>query len=384
MSERDRHKATYYSGKKPYLTHNYRTMMKKKTQEEYYFHELNVDPMSELLRPYIHDPELPGFTGYEYMEPPWGFIIPGTPGWGWGPAPGECGMACNDSMLDCEGGCTTVPCICASGGLSAAIAWDEGGKGYIGGTTPVSVIVCTGDVSGSASGEYPSMGVHIVDGAGFAQVVRVALVDCVGDECCDFIVTGADTVNAGSQWTGTVSPSCPGATCSVVSNSGCALSCSISPAGSQVTVTPGGGDCGSFIVTVTDNAAGCSGSASKNVRINGGGASWQSIHACPPSASCSDLNCATNTGAEQNISQCIDSATGFKWGGGPICQFNTISLVCRGCTETGCPAAANEYPTCINKQNCLERDFELNCDPGDGREHCSKWGCNKCEWKCAC
>lgn len=212
MSKRDDHKATYYSGKKPYLVHNYRTMMKKKTQEEYYFHELNVDPMSELLQPYQRHPDIPGF-GWEYMAPnfDWNFPPYDYPGWGYPDV--DCQLACNDSMLDCEGGCTTIACICAVEPIIAVIAWDDtGGNAYIGGSTPSGVIVCIKDSTESGiTMEYPTVGVTITDARGGEYTVRVAVVDCL--QCCEpFTLTGDDTVNAGTTWVGTISPACPGAT----------------------------------------------------------------------------------------------------------------------------------------------------------------------------
>jgi hypothetical protein len=95
-------------------------------------------------------------------------------------------------------------------------------------------------------------------------------------QCCEegegFSLTGGDTVVSGEVWTGTISPPCPSLECSVVSNSGCDIGCTLNAFGSQVVVATDPDDCGSFTVTVSQPSKGeCAGvSASKTVRTSEG------------------------------------------------------------------------------------------------------------------
>jgi hypothetical protein len=212
----------YWSGKKPYLVHDFRQMMKRKTQEEYFFHELTDEPMSELYKPWWQDDEVIPGMGWEYMGPPVegppyfeppGGIIPG----------GECGFACNPSMLDCEGGCTTVVCICGVPPLNVVVLEDPTG-GLISAIPIASTMVkvCLQDNPGDIDDKYPKALIGIQDGKGRIQKVQVSLVDC--KDCCDsFTFTGDATVNPNATWSGTLSPGCEYATVSVASNSGCTL-----------------------------------------------------------------------------------------------------------------------------------------------------------------
>jgi len=106
------------------------------------------------------------------------------------------------------------------------------------------------------------------------------------DWCCDAFAVTADqaTVDPGATAKFTIGPPCPGATCTVTSNSGCAankLACSVSEDGSKALVVVGGTACGSFDVTVTQAAtASCAQySASTTVRINntGQGGAWVAV-----------------------------------------------------------------------------------------------------------
>lgn len=280
MSDRDRHKATYYSGKKPYLTHNYRTMMKRRTQEEYYFHELHQDPMSQLLRPYLDDPKIHGFM-WEYMAPDWGWI---GPPWEY-PGPGGEGMigpydghdpppdeGCEDCTI---AGPTSIEC----------------GNAWMGQVIPSE---CAGFITFAVGQDGEEMATAVTD-AGFIVVAvpsdteETAMIICssgglhgatccvtVDIDCCcaEFTVSGAATVSPDSIWSGTVDPPCPTATCEVTSNSGCSLSCGFD--GETVTVTVSDTDCGSFTVTITDDKEGCSAVGTATVRINneGQGGGW--------------------------------------------------------------------------------------------------------------
>lgn len=140
--------------------------------------------------------------------------------------------------------------------------WIDGGAGgcFVTHNGVFATVCCDGDA--------PEQTFTLCYNAGNCTDCIEVVVEC---GCCDeFTLTGNDTVNAGSTWTGTIDPACPGATCEVVSNSGCTIGCSVNESGSQVTVPVGGADCGGFTVTVTE-PEGCEGdSASKSVRINGG------------------------------------------------------------------------------------------------------------------
>lgn len=420
----DPHKSRYYSGKKPYLVHNYRTMMKKKTAEEYYFHELNLNPMSEQLKPYFYRPEVEGF-GYEGVAPPGGTPYdppgedPDNPGGPGGEDPGgggDCTLACNNSMLDCEGGCTTIICICGTpfegsagedslrkrgqGGLGASIKWDAtGDQARITGTTINSVTVCIPDVSdqlSSSGAEYPSIGIEIVDGKLDIQIVTVWIIDCRPTvDCCDaFSLTGSNTINPGGSWIGTISPPCPGAACEVVSNSGCSITCIVDEAGSQVEVIPDPNDCGSFTVTVTeegDIGDGCSAhSASKTVRINntGQGGSWTTVGS-PTNCTAGGTCCSVGSGS-------CDCA---PIGGVPIgctvdeCRYNGVGVgtLCMCANDPACcttPGSTRPCQTlCPNPcgQSCGTTCPAVSCNipPGTWTGECQiQW--NSQEWRCAC
>lgn len=372
----------YWSGKKPYLVHDYREMMQQKTQEEYYFHELASDPMSELYRPYLYDDDVEPGMGWEYMSPsdtPW-------PGWDppvvYPPGGGDCQLACNPSMLDCKGGCTKIACICGGGILSASVKSDPtGGMIQIADASPSHVTVCLNGDPGDLGEEYPKA-VISVSGIGGSVDVEVALVDCL--DCCeDFEITGAATVNPGATWTGTISPACPGATCEVSSNSGCSLSCSVNGAGSQVTVTPGASDCGSFTVTVSDGTGdACSASASAVVRINntGQGGAW-SIVQSNLGGGCQGANCTFGS-YTYNHSPITNEQ--YKYGLGINCQ-NDWTQKCygvEGCADDGTP------PPGSSPESCDDKGTNCSGSPCDGGARtccdCNHYNYSKCEWICSC
>ncbi len=380
MSDKPDHKSTSYSGKKPYLTHNYRTMMKKKTQEEYYFHELHEDPMSELLRPYIHDPDVPGF-GWEYMGPGWwdwppfGYPGPGSgPGGGGGVSPyddddglpgqehcdsckivGPASVECGDAWIG-----QIIPSQCA--GFIAFGLGVEDGESFETVATSAGAIVVAVPASASSATLLicSSGGLH-----GVTCCIEVAI-DCC---CTQFSLTGAGTVNAGSTWTGTISPACPSAECSVVSNSGCSLSCTLNEAGSQVQVGTAGGDCGGFTVTVTDPRAGCSITDSKFVTINGG--SWE----FDISSSGLGMNGCTSCGSGGGIAYYGTSCyIGEYWYGG----FDPVDDDCSGTTTAQCKGPAE----------CGGSDGVNICGWShggcSGGWPCTQWGWWRCKYVCEC
>ncbi len=384
MSDKPDHKSTSYSGKKPYLVHNYRTMMKKKTQEEYFFHELGKDPMSELLKPYWFDPEVPGF-GWEYIMPDWqipGFELPGDDGGGVGFGP--CVMACNNVILDCAGGCTKIPCICATEPMSAHIAWDDSqGNAYIAGVGGGMVTICVKEeAAGESVGDYPTIGVKVIDGDGDPYVVTVSLVDC--DPCCDDIsVSGDPTVSPGATWTGTISPACSGATVVVVSNSGCtALGGVVNGAGSEVTVDVAANECGTFVVTVSDPLGGDCSTGEATVRINaegqGGGWAQETVIWCRI-----EYGCSSGCGAgSRTHAACVDDSTGFKYGRGTDCASTFVEKCTR---PDNSPCASGGLPPCwdFDYALCVQPYMSscAGCDPA-----CTNvwYDCHRCDWSCVC
>ncbi len=365
----NKHKSRYYSGKKPYLTHNYRTMMKKKTQEEYYSHELHQDPMSEMLKPYWAKPDVEGF-GWEYQAPP---DMPWEPPGGW--PPDEIGgcltLVCNPTMLDCEGGCSFIACICTSGGVGAGIVWDDtGGKAYIGGTTETGAFVCTQDAT-DVPDEYPTIGVLMSSGTGI-YLVEVGVVGCAGCSCTNMTLTGADTVNPGATWTGTIGSdegACQNATCTVTSNSGCSLTCVVSQDGTQVTVAVGATDCGSFTVEISCGDE----SDSKSVRINdtGQGGGWAAV----PGAVCHGAGC----GFHCAFTTFGDESTEFE--GMFKCDY-ACSNVGAGCVCDGGFPCTGIGPYSGRTLHCSDLDCQTDggCNPAFTTE-CDVVGY---EWGCVC
>lgn len=160
-----------------------------------------------------------------------------------------------------------------------------------------------GELIGGGAGDPPVGGVGVKykapennDGAtvvlcvssidGSCSICRDFKIKCA--VCCEqFEIVGADTVNAGTTWAGSITPPCPGATCTVSSNAGCPMTCEVNPDGTTVTVPVGIKNCGSFTVTVTEDTStpqkqedNCPGeSASKTVRINDN-SSWIPCGGC--------------------------------------------------------------------------------------------------------
>lgn len=218
--------------------------------------------------------------------------------------------------------------------------------------------------------------------------------DCV--DCCEqFSLTGAATVNPGATWTGTINPPCPGATCEVVSNSGCTLACVIDDAGSQVQVTTDANDCGSFTVTVTESGGlveGCQGySATKAVRINntGQGGSWTSLGSptnCTAAGTCCSsatgtCTCGTLVGVPLGcvVDECKYNGVG---GTGTLCMCVNAPWCCtsplstRPCS-TACPNPCG--------QSCATTCPAPSCPipPGSWTGECKiQWTSQ--EWRCAC
>jgi hypothetical protein len=331
-------------------------------------------PAWEWTWPDINFPDIPPIIKVDPIEDPcsvdegceWAKIF--------GAAEIKCGDTASYTQIHVWIGCTVAPWWAAFGG------WELETR------QPDLVILHDGlviariDVSDDAEPETVLLTYRGVDNC--VDTMEVVITDC--EVCCDpFTLTGDDTVNASATWTGTIDPSCAGAECGVTSNSGCTLTCNVNEAGSQVTVGVGGGDCGSFTVTVTEPEGCENDTASKTVRINGGGAGWvshgESTHSC---GSCPH----GPNGWRISISSCTEGK--FRYGGGGTCGFNNSAQLCYGCTPTHCAEAENEKPPCGGYPNwgsCAEDHVSLTgfC-AGGPIQGCTHWRFSTCEWKCSC
>lgn len=358
-------------------------------------YKFRAHPLSELNYEFPGYPRIPVGAGGDF--PPW-------PDWGYGI---PCPLACNPSMLDCDGGCTFIACICGTPPLFAKIAWDDGGQAAIAGTTPTGVKVCTGDANATAVGEYPTVGVEIHDGKGDKYVVEVALVDCEG--CCpDSGLSGPATVNPDAAWVGTVSEPCPGGTCEAVSNSGCAFPCAVNSLGTQVTVAVGADDCGSFTVTLTDSCEENSWSAEVRINNTGQGGEWvkETSFWCW-GTTCGDycVACKLSTPVPECDFQ-PPASEQPPWEMGPVvdeqykygldvdvgsdpceepltyeCNYNTNGeLACDG-EPPNAPAKKAVAAACIDP-GCDCDTGEPQCDGTPSNDY--YYFCSRCEWECTC
>lgn len=297
----------------------------------------------------------------------------------------QCGQCRMYSQFHYYIGCTSAPWWAAFG------SWKlTGGNGdcHIQSQGPVMATVCCSSVASTQTITLTYEGP-----LGCVDSMNI-VVTC--EECCEeFTLTGNNTVNPGATWTGTISPACPSAECSVVSNSGCTLTCTVNGTGSQVTVTPGGSDCGSFTVTVTDASVGeeCTSEATKEVRINntGQGGSWdvesEGRHSCP--------GACTYVCDDEFYSACIVGQ--YKWSryGTGTCA-DSLWRRCRGCDWYGCPENSN-FASVTGCTCCVGDDSGgpiATCTTdgivGGGGVctgelcRCSLFEWARCEWTCSC
>ncbi len=267
----------------------------------------------------------------------------------------NCDLACNGGILDCKnGGCDIITCICPVYPIVGVILEDPTGSAWLtGGSSEHDMLkVCIPMLDEDKTlPEYPVIVVLVTDYFFRQTVVEHPLVNC--QVCCDpFTLTGDNTVNPAGDWEGTIDPPCPGATCTVQSNSGCDISCSVNGSGSKVTVSPGATDCGAFEVTVTKGVEDCATvSATKVVRIN-------------------------------------DTGQGGAWV--PYCNYNTSN-----CPTAGCPvedAYSDEWKVTLKCGNlgadCDSRDWDRTCQGDQVTGH----NCDACDginqttmyrWECA-
>ena len=205
------------------------------------------------------------------------------------------------------------------------------------------------------------------------------------DWCCNFAVTADQaTVNPGATATFTIGPPCPGATCTVTSNSGCAankFTCSLSADGLKASVVVGATACGSLDIAVTKAAtASCAQySASATVRINntGQGGDWVLVEAYHPDLCCSGCwQCTVLSG------NCI---TGQYRVGAWNNPYGNWSSACN-CQPL--------HPTCEKLADCTKApgycvtaDCSTVMGGPYGNQHCSLcvwWSWGLWEWKCTC
>lgn len=352
---------------------------------------------SEFQKPYALDKENDNYPDWEWTWPDWNWppipdvTIPDpVPNpcsvdedcvWAGiiGPDTLECGKCYPYTQAHLYIGCDIAPYWAAFG------SWElSGGNGdcylLFGDQTSLIATVCCDD---AASAQTLSL---CYNGPLNCTDCISIIVEC--DECCeDFTLTGNDTVNRGSTWTGTIDPACPGATCEVVSNSGCELTCEVNGTGSQVTVATGGGQCGGFTVTVTDAGVGaeCSAnSASKHVRMIGGNGTWRyksnsATEECGGAALCNDGGlCGCGYGSSYPYSPCVlenELKYGLNNGATFDCSQN-YGYSCLAGTTCTCGAS---YPGCGGGASCG--------DPGPACSNPPSW-CTAhvwhvCEWRCA-
>lgn len=355
--------------KKFYIAENreYLEMLRSKSWEDAFD---GKGERSELQKPYLannEDDDTYQMWEWEWPDPEPLPDLPPIPG-GADPVPHECNIDENcewakvfgDTTAECGTseiyfqmhfwrGCSLPPYWAAFGGwyLDAA----EGGGVEI---TSQSAVMATVYIDATASTQQFTI---CYAGPLDCQDCLDVTVEC-GECCADFTLTGNATVDPGATWTGTIDPACPGAECFVSSNSGCSLECDVNAAGSQVTVTVGASDCGSFTVTVRDTVKDGECYANQDsytVMINntGQGGEYISCGSNTWNGSCSYIGCACTE--YSGIYEAI-----WDEGSGATCGLCAQNFVCGDSTiAEWCPAGC------------------VACDPflKTKRVSISYWGC---------
>lgn len=354
---------------------------------------------SELQRPYLYDENVPPeYIWWEFIWPDINFPdIPTTPDTPIndctvdedcqfakiiGSGEMQCGQCKTFSQFHYWVGCTIAPWWAAFG--SWKLEGSPDGECKLISSGPVMATVCCSDVAATQT-------LTLIYEGPLSCVDSLEIVATCDEECCsEFEISGLGTVNAGSDWTGTISPACPGATCEVTSNSGCTgLTCEVNGAGSSVTVSGTTGKCGSFTVTVTDGGAECGiNTASIDVRIIGGAGGWtiidyQNGFTCQTTAQC-NTGCGGFTCAVQIVGK-------YRYGNGDECS-STYSLfcegtICDGCVEQDATPDGTRFEGCTC-QDCADRGIQAwdsGCSPPQTSYcKCSSWSFRTCEWDCSC
>lgn len=220
-------------------------------------------------------------------------------------------------------------------------------------------------------------------GPGCEACIEVKL-DCL--LCCvELEITGADTVNPGSVWTGYISGAskcCAELNLEVTSNSGCTIGGAMNEFCTEIYVTPGADDCGGFTVTITDEGEECSASASKSVRINntGQGGAWTIGSSCsinPPGCNAPFTGACYNHGVGINGNCTVEfSRWVYHY---QTCSTNLPALAClTGCAYANCPVSCAGPPCFTPTQNTRP----CPCT-GSGKQGYF-WDSRVDTWECVC
>ena len=255
----------------------------------------------------------------------------------------ECGDCYTYTQAHIYYGCDLAPWWAAFGSWTVEFLLSSGGCEQVFTGPIMTTVCCDDDAEGTIVVTYDGP----LDCKGSFETA-VTCSDCCGDE--GTTLTGADNVDAGDTWTGTIDPACNGFSCRVTSNSECIIGCSINEAGSQVTVDVPGAACGSFTVTIWDTKSGCGATASAIVRINDNG-TWRSCgsDSCAQGAFCSGPWCG---GDQQGPGSPSDNSHYFEvycFGGG-TCQSGDRTCVCDDGYSVGVTLAAY---CCNGCQDCV-------------------------------
>jgi hypothetical protein len=375
--------------KKPYIYESLEGWLQITRKKSWYDPSVNpgdLAPYSEFQRPYINDRDM-SYPEWEWSWPTstwppiddiswpdpidnpcsidedcvWAGII--------GPEEMECDQCFTWSQAHLWLGCGDAPWWAAFG------LWRIVEKQFITGDCdflfqgPVMATVCCDE---DAQGRFNLRYEGALDCVGEVEVSVTCQV------CCEEMsLTGASTVAPGNTWTGTISPACDCATCTVVSNSGCTLSCNVNEAGNQVTVATAGSDCGGFTVTVTDEN--CAGDCpvntdSKFVRITGG--SWELDDSSSGLGLAGCDTCSCGGGISYYATTC--EVGEYMFGGLDAVNDDctgTGSAQCKGDPATPCDPCGEAwgYDPCGWGGTC----------PAE-RDDCRRYSWWRCKWVCVC
>lgn len=360
-----------YSWKKPWAFNSYHEMRRTITEREVYKKLKILERHSAFKKPY-----------YNYKSHPHGELRYSGPGWpipnpnpGAGPVYppewpqyGGCSMACLGGMLDCDGSCDRITCICGKPPFTLVIVEDPTGKAET--TDGYWPMVCIPKLYTDAKGMVIKLEVY--DSIGQHYPTEHPVIDC--HDCCSGLeISGNSTSNPGTSYTFTIAPCCPDITVTVESNSGCdALDAEVDGQGCNGSFNIPDTYCGSLIITATLDKDGCDVvTASLDVRINDTGqggdlvyitktecgvGSWPATpweECCPEGEACGSASKDDCNVGRYHYSG-YDDVTGFNWrdcgilGGGGPCEGGPTVNPCTG-ESTG---ASNHYATWEWKCTC--------------------------------
>jgi hypothetical protein len=276
--------------------------------------------------------------------------------------PGDCTFACNPSMLDCEGGCVEIHCICAEPPMVGWIINDDTGMAWIEPVSEGPVVVCVGDATGKQLPEFPVIRVGIADGGSGTEEnpavqVEVAVVDC-GDCLCDEpVITGAATTTQGVGVTLTVTPPCATATLSGNDENNDTYMY-LYGNGDKIFVLPGDTACGTITVTLECDqqfAGTPTWTVTHTIRITDAGGWDDGTTTCTTGGNCAS---PSKCGLAIGWSYCVGDADGDYPG---KCVRHDIACVdvvgqdcpdgecIQGCSPPACAAACSGADCCSRK-----------------------------------